>query len=384
MDILNENKRLKEKITILNQIGKAFSVVDDTDELLHLVLENTLNLTNSDAGTIYLLKKVDDVEKLVFNTSINHSVDTKLKGESLDKNQKSAAGYVATTGEVLMINDIEKDYPFTIMKKLPQIDYSINSMMIVPMRNIHKEITGVIQLINKNVDPFDTDDKELLLSIASQLAVTIDRILTNQKLERNVSLTRTTLISFFNGMKQAMSTIGEDILEEQEKFKEYATYDPLTGLLTRKEGLAFLEKQLEFARFNSAKVVVCFIDVNDLKYVNDTFGHKEGDYLLKTITSTIKNTARENDTLFRYGGDEFILVLYNVNKETAKHVWNRMMVNLDKINQNHQKPYQLSASVGFSEYDYNIRQSIPELIEEADQEMYKNKLEFKKRKSPNL
>ena len=380
MDILKENENLKTKIRILNQIGKAFSDVEDTEELLNHVLENTMKLADCDAGTIYLLEKVNGNEKLVFKTSLNNSVRTKLTGESINRDKDTAAGFVSTTGEVLMLNDLEKDYPFTIVKKMPEVDYSIKNMMIVPMRNINKEITGVIQLINKYNNDFNEDDIELLLSIASQLAVTIDRIVTNVKLERNVSLTRTTLISFFNGMKQAMSTIGEDILEEQEKFKEYATYDPLTGLLTRKEGLAFLDKQLEFARFNQVNVVVCFIDVNDLKYVNDTFGHAEGDYLLKTITSTIKNTARENDTLFRYGGDEFILVLYNINKETAKHVWKRMMTNINKINQTNDKPYSLSASIGFAEYDYHVKQSIEELIEEADKEMYFNKMEYKKQR----
>ncbi len=386
MDTLKENEYLRRKIELLNQVGQAFSSVDNPDELLHLVLRKSMDLTDSDAGSIYLVEKKQDRSVLVFKTALNNSIDTNFVGEHIDINKETGSGFVASTGSTVVINDIETEQEFSIISDIRDIDYRIHNMMIVPMKNFNKEIVGVVQLLNKKdssnqKQDFTVDDKELLLSISSQLAVTVDRLQTNELLARNVSLTRTTLISFFNGMKQAMSTIGEDILEEQDKFKQYATYDPLTGLLTRKEGLAFLEKQLEFARFNGVKVVVCFIDVNNLKYVNDTFGHAEGDYLLKTVSSTIKNTARENDTIFRYGGDEFILVLYNINKQTAKHVWNRIQSNLNRIAAEDNKPYELSAAVGFSEYNHIEKQSIKELIELADSEMYIHKQEYKKQKS---
>lgn len=383
MDITKENQVLKHKIKILNQIGLAFSDIDSPKELLNLVLRKTMELTDSDAGSIYLIEKHNEREVLVFNTALNNSRDIQFVGEQMEINKETGSGFVAVTGNAVVINDTSKEMEFNVITEIRDIDYKIHNMMIVPMKNINKEVVGVIQLLNKQSDDgyvvsYNEDDEELLLSIGSQLAVTVDRIQTNEKLERNVSLTRTTLISFFNGMKQAMSTIGEDILEEQEKFKQYATYDPLTGLLTRKEGLAFLEKQLEFARFNGVKVVVCFIDVNGLKDVNDMYGHAEGDYLLKTVSSTIKNTARENDTIFRYGGDEFILVLYNIDKRTAKHVWTRITNNLNRISSENGKPYKLSAAVGMSEYNHIEKQSVKELIELADKEMYINKEQMKK------
>ncbi len=204
--------------------------------------------------------------------------------------------------------------------------------------------------INNIVDYTD-EDMEQIESLASQLAVLIDRIKLNKRLLRNVSQTRTTLISFFNGMKQAMATIGEDIMDEQDKFKEYATLDTLTGLMTRREGLAFLEKQLEFARFNGVKVVVCFIDINGLKHVNDT-----------------------------YGGDEFILVIDNIDKKTAEFVWRRIEYNFEEHNNKSGKEYKLSASHGFAEYDPHINQSIDELIKISDSEMYKNKKIMKSQK----
>ncbi len=379
MNSLDEVKILKNKISVLNELGQAFSSYNDIDELSHLVLSKTMELTNSDAGSIYLIEKEKDIEVLVFKCALNNSVKTDILGAKILINEDTASGYVASTGRTVIINDTSKPYNFTVKQKMG--DYTSKNMMIVPMYNIRSEIVGVVQLINKYIDSsivdYEEDDIQLLLSIASQLAVTIDRIQTNIKLERNVALTRTTLISFFNGMKQTMSTIGEDIMEEQEKFKRYATYDSLTGLLTRKEGVSFLEKQLELARFNGTSVVICFLDVNDLKYVNDNFGHHEGDRMLSLFAKVVQHTARENDLIFRYGGDEFILVLNNITKNVAHHVWNRIKDKLRAIRTEHDLPFDINVAIGYSEYDYKINQTASELIKKADEEMYINKQKMK-------
>lgn len=380
-----ENLFLHSKIKTLNKIGYAFSNEVNPDKLLSLVLMESMNLTQSDAGSIFLKDKINGKEVITFKTSLNNSMDIDFKNENIEINNDSAIGYVFNTGDFLLLNDVsnsKNEYDFNINRSYDsKSKYMTNSMMAIPMKNITGEVVGAIQLLNKTEDQilcdYNEDDKDVLLSVASQLAVTIDRIQTNEKLSRNVSLTRTTLISFFNGMKQAMSTIGEDILEEQDKFKQYATYDPLTGVLSRKEGLAFMEKQLEFARFNGVNVVVSFIDIDGLKYVNDTFGHAEGDELIKVVTTSISNTARENDTIFRYGGDEFILVLYNIDKKTASHVWSRIQRKFDQYNEISNKPYKVSASIGFAEYSNTEKQSVSELIETADTEMYINKQDKK-------
>lgn len=392
-DLLSEYKLNKRKIQILNKIGAAFSTTKDVDGLLKLILTETINLTNSDGGSIYLLDKTGKDEVLIFKHSINRSIKFDFIGDTIKVNNDSAAGYVALNGETVVLNDIENanmHYGFSINYEYDiKTNYQTKNMMIVPMKNEALEVVGVMQIINKKINnktfllnekdfddyiiPFTLDDQGIITSLASQVAVLVDRLIINEKLKRNVSLTRTTLISFFNGMKQAMSTIGEDILEEQEKFKKYATLDTLTGLMSRKEGMAFFEKQLEFAKFNGVKITVCFIDVDGLKTVNDTYGHQAGDEMLKALASIIRKTARENDTIFRYGGDEFVLLLYNVDMNTSIHIWNRIQRKFDEFNQSTDTPYNLSASYGFSEYNHLDDQGIVELIEIADKNMYKNK-----------
>lgn len=401
-DLLKENELLKQKIGILNKIGLAFSNSKDTDVLLQMILEESMNLTFSDGGSLYLAEKIDGVNVMVFKYSANRSIEFDFKGETITLDNNSVTGHVGLKGDTLVINDLEhldEKYDFKLNKSFNhKINYKTQNMMIVPMKNEMGEVIGVLQMLNKkknpdiilasekdfveNIRPYDEDDSVMISSLASQIAVLIDRLRLNEKLLRNVSQTRTTLISFFNGMKQAMATIGEDILEEQEMFKEYATFDKLTGLMTRREGLAFFEKQLEFARFNSVKVVACFIDINGLKHVNDTYGHMAGDELILAVSKIIKNNARGNDTIFRYGGDEFILVLFNTDKNTAPNIWRRIEYNFEEYNNTSNKAYKLSASHGFSEYDPVTNQSIDELLKLADAEMYINKKLMKEKMTP--
>jgi diguanylate cyclase (GGDEF)-like protein len=313
-------------------------------------------------GAIYLVEQYKGEDSLLLKTHLNKDG---LRNEEIPKIDHDFE--FSTNQYTLEVHDISDDNPV--------------SSVTISLNNLNNEVIGVVRLQNKKLANVKTNftKKELntVELIVSQLSMTLDRIQTYVKLQRNVLLTRTTFISFLNGMKQAMSTIGDDILDEQEKFKQYATLDPLTGFLTRNEGLAFLEKQLEFARFNGVNVVLCFIDINGLKQVNDSFGHAEGDIMLETFAKTVKSTARENDLIFRYGGDEFILVLYDVDKKTAEKVWGRINNQLHKVNLELEKPYEINAAVGYAEYNYLEKQTINELIDIADKEMYINKNKMK-------
>ncbi len=353
---------VSDKRITLNNIFTYFASIEVMKDLLNYALFALLEHSNAKEGSIYLVDNYKGEDVLLLKSKLH-----------LDK-------------EITMkVPKIKHDFEFVSNQKtFTHKNISDNnpvSSVLISLNNLNGEVIGLVELQNKVVANFRQDftleELELIEMIVSQLSMTVDRIQTYVKLQRNVLLTRTTFISFLNGMKQAMTTIGDDILDEQEKFKQYATLDPLTGFLTRNEGLAFLEKQLEFARFNGVNVVLCFIDLNGLKDVNDTYGHAEGDALIEIFANTIKSTARENDLIFRYGGDEFILVLYDVNRDTAEKVWHRIDSKIEIVNLEMQKPYEIKAAVGYAEYNYLEKQSVTELIENADKEMYINKRKMK-------
>ncbi len=164
-----------------------------------------------------------------------------------------------------------------------------------------------------------------------------------------------------------------EIKEAQSKLQMYATTDMLTGVLNRRAGLLVLEKQLQMCKRNNLKLTTCYIDINGLKYVNDMYGHQEGDEFILIITNILKETIREADSLCRLGGDEFLLVFPECGVVDASIIWNRIQQSLEEYNQKQIKRYDVSISGGFSEYEPSKNISVEELISIADSEMYKNK-----------
>ncbi len=377
----------KQKIKRLNQIGIMISKEKDIDKLLNTILKESILLTDSDAGSIYFREEIENEDLLVFKHSFNQSSSFNYVGKTIKVNNDSASGRATLSRETVVINSLSDETH--IDKTFDQeANYETKNMIVVPMKNENGKTVGVFQILNKTINydsgkkvlmNYTEEDIDLVSSLASQCAILIDRIRLNRMLERNISLTRTTLIRFFNSMKQAMNFIGDDILKEQQEFKDLATYDELTGLLTRKEGLSYIEKILEFSALNGIRIVIAFIDVNNLKTVNDTYGHQEGDFLIKSVVDIITGVAREGDFMIRYGGDEFLLCINNADLEAASKMKIRIDNAFNRFNDNLDKDYTVTASFGFAEYDYQNKTSLEEIIKLADERMYINKQEYKKR-----
>lgn len=169
-----------------------------------------------------------------------------------------------------------------------------------------------------------------------------------------------------------------EIKEAQKKLQVYATMDILTGALNRRAGLVILEKQIHLCKRNKWDLTICYIDVDGLKEVNDTYGHQEGDDYILFITNALKEIIRESDGLCRLGGDEFLLVLPECDITKADMVLKRIVKSLDEHNARHAKPYKLGFSYGLVKYDFAEQPKIGSLIARADMEMYKQKNKKKK------
>lgn len=156
--------------------------------------------------------------------------------------------------------------------------------------------------------------------------------------------------------------------------------DALTGVLNRKAGVAYLKARMQNAQYSKGDLTVCFIDVNCLKEVNDQQGHKVGDSLIKNVASIVKSSLREGDEIARLGGDEFIVVFDKCSIEQAVRAWDRIIERFETFNITSREPFDISVSVGFSEYNHRMNLSSEALIEIADAEMYKNKERYKRLK----
>lgn len=159
----------------------------------------------------------------------------------------------------------------------------------------------------------------------------------------------------------------------EEKLEKLARIDSLTGCYNRGYGLVLFDRQMKLSHRSKSPLLLAFLDVDGFKSINDTFGHDEGDQVLKEVASLFKSTLREIDIISRMGGDEFLLIFPDNSLQDASQIKERLNKNLIELNQTLKKPYKIDLSIGFSEYDPDKPLYMDELIRLADEEMYEEK-----------
>ena len=163
-----------------------------------------------------------------------------------------------------------------------------------------------------------------------------------------------------------------DITERKKREKqiEYLSFhDELTGLYNRR----YFETELK--RLNSSRqhpLTIVIGDLDGLKIINDTYGHKRGDKYLVNTAKILKLTARTEDIIARIGGDEFAMILPETNYSEAKSFCQRLKKNIKEFNQNQELEKPLSISFGF-EVMINGSSNLEKIFNKADQNMYLNK-----------
>lgn len=169
-----------------------------------------------------------------------------------------------------------------------------------------------------------------------------------------------------------------DLKKIEAELIQHASTDILTGIHNRRSGLQQVEDILYKSRKYQYPFTLCFVDVNNLKVVNDKYGHAEGDFLIKRTCEVMKEFVEEQDIFFRYGGDEFIMVFPQKSHHEVEILWNDLVEQLSSDEHLNKKPYPVTVSHGLFFYDGDEEISIEEMIEVADQEMYREKLALKK------
>jgi diguanylate cyclase (GGDEF)-like protein len=180
-----------------------------------------------------------------------------------------------------------------------------------------------------------------------------------------------------NYLQEIQDELRKEIIEREKierKLEYYAYTDPLTDTANRRTGLMVFEKLMKSSSRNNAPLTICFIDIDGLKRVNDTYGHNEGDNLIKTIATIISSSLRDVDTISRLGGDEFLLILPNCNAKNAEMIVQRIREKMDLYNLSDKKPYSLSFSCGIEQVSCDEETNVDDIIKRADENMYTEKI----------
>ncbi|HET8668464.1 MAG TPA: sensor domain-containing diguanylate cyclase, partial [Terriglobales bacterium] len=243
------------------------------------------------------------------------------------------AGWVARHGEPLIVPDVQSDPRFA--KRIDEVTrWQTHSIICIPLK-ARQRVLGVIQLINVPMSAFTDNETFFLQALGDYAAIAIDNA------------------------------------RAVERIQELTITDDCTGLYNARH----LYKTLEAEVYRSARFhyefTVLFLDLDHFKHVNDTHGHLVGSRLLAEIGLAIKSRLRLIDSAFRYGGDEFVIVLPQTGKEAALNVAKRLLEVFRQTWFLQQEGLKLNirASFGVSTFPEDGR-TAHEMIRQADEMMY--------------
>ena len=318
------------EVSIFHELGKALTSSLQLDQVLRTIMEKINEFLRPDTWSLLLM----DQEKNELYFQIATGAGAEALRDVRIKLGQGIAGWVAQSGEVIVVPDTSKDSRF-FAKVDEKTKMETRSIVAVPVR-FRDQCLGVIELINCiGEEGFSTRDLALLEALADYAAIAIENA-------RHVH-----------------------------RIHELTIKDDCTCLYNARHLNFILDTEIYRSNRYAFEFSLLFIDLDHFKAVNDTHGHLIGSRLLGEVGEMIKNSCRQIDMAFRYGGDEFVVLLPQTSKENALGVARRLHKLIREavwlkdtgINAH------VTASVGVAAYPSDSRTKA-ELLHLADEAMY--------------
>jgi diguanylate cyclase (GGDEF)-like protein len=161
------------------------------------------------------------------------------------------------------------------------------------------------------------------------------------------------------------------LLKEVKKLEKKSQIDPLTKLYNRRSMDEYLS-QLEHIELHGSDIHIIMVDIDDFKAVNDTYGHLVGDKVLIFLSNLLQKTLRDGDRVFRYGGEEFLLVLNRVDDEVCMRIIQRIL-HLVRTNKLTYQDHRISITLSIGATTYRKDDTLTTVLQRADEALYEAK-----------
>jgi diguanylate cyclase (GGDEF)-like protein len=321
--------RKLQELNIFHDVAKALTSSLDLDSILQTIMEKMAEYFRPDTWSLLMVD--EEPSELYFAIAVGAAAEA-LKNVRL-KVGEGIAGWVAKHGERLIVPDVMNDPRFA--KRIDDMtQWETRSIICFPVRS-KLRVLGVIQLVNVDMDHFSDPEIFFLQSLCDYAAIAIENA-------RSV-----------------------------EKIQELTITDDCTGLYNARHLYKTLETEVYRSSRFGYEFTVLFIDLDHFKQVNDTHGHLIGSKLLAEIGYLIKAQLRLIDYAFRYGGDEFVILLPQTGKDAALVVAKRLRDNLRTSMFCKEEGLDLNvrASIGVATYPHDAK-TPHDIIRQADEMMY--------------
>jgi diguanylate cyclase (GGDEF)-like protein len=321
--------RHSQELTIFHDVAKALTSSLDLDSILQTIMEKVAEYFRPDTWSLLM---VDDVaNELYFAIAVGEAAET-LKNVRL-KMGEGIAGWVAKHGEAVISEDAEQDPRFA--RRIDEVtQWETRSVVCMPLRS-RLRVLGVIQLVNVDFSEFHEQEIFFLQALCDYAAIAIENA------------------------------------RWVEKIRELTITDDCTGLYNARHLYKTLETEVYRSSRFGYEFSVLFIDLDHFKSVNDTHGHLVGSKLLAEIGYLVKAQLRLIDFAFRYGGDEFVVLLPQTGKDQALVVAKRLRDGLRASSFCRDEGLDLNvrASIGLATFPHDARDA-HDVIRQADEMMY--------------
>lgn len=316
--------RLSRLPEVLFEIGKAIGSDENVPTLLTVISELVTELVGADAVSIMF---VDAGEKKLLGKAA-YGLERDIQNVTFRVGE-GVAGWVAEHGEVASIGDVSRDERFV---EIPDSSSDIVSLLCVPLLYRDAPI-GVMTATSAQADAFGDTECELMNFVAKTIAIDVENV----------------------------------------RLRKLSVTDPLTGAYNREFLQQHLPSALEAANVRAQPYSVAMIDVDHFKRVNDRFGHDVGDVVLAQVASLLRGAIRTDDTLVRYGGEEFLVLLPKSDVAKAREIAERMRSKIQRrpvLVEGHS--IEVRISIGVAEH-HRSEESSTELVRRADVALYSAK-----------
>jgi diguanylate cyclase (GGDEF)-like protein len=317
-----ERPPLPKDLQVFHDVARALTSSLDLDSILGAIMQQMKQFFEPESWSLLIVD--EEQHNLYYAVAAGKSSgDRNLRvgmGEGI-------AGWVAEHGEPVIVAEPAKDPRFTPASQ-------VRSAICIPLRS--RDCTlGVIELLNYRASTLTNETMAFLQVLCDYAAIAIQNV------------------------------------RAVERIQELTITDDCTGLFNSRHLFSVMESEIERSRRFSLPFSMIFIDLDHFKRVNDLHGHLTGSRLLAEIARTIKHNVRGIDSAFRYGGDEFIVLLPQTGKDAAVEVTQRLLHALRETRYLLAEGLELRmlASFGIATYPEDGN-TIQEIIGAADEMMY--------------
>ncbi len=300
----------KDLSDALNRLNVVIHSTLELDKIMQRVIAEAAKSIGTDASSLGLFEGERLIIRYVYN------MPESVIGQYLLSREAKGAQYAASVKDVVAFNDAMNDErlnPEMVRK------YGIRSMMAAPLI-IKKSVLGIMNFFSLTPFFFTETHLDFIRKLSASLSLALEN-----------------------------ARLYDERREMEEAMRHMAQHDALTGLPNRRLFNEIIHVELAQMRRHNKKLAVLFLDLDRFKEINDTLGHDAGDALLTEAAARLKSTVRESDTVARIGGDEFNLILSDIDRpEYASEVGCKLLNEIRKPFKINGHAINVSTSIGIS------------------------------------